>query len=474
MLAASFAAGCGVPAAQGPADSYGLDFSLPPQVRQEARGVILFFVDGLNAEIFSEMLDNGELPAIKKYFVDRGAFAPRATASLPSSTLANQTSVVTGLMPARHDIIGTEWFDRDSLVFRNYNSIAQKNTVDGDHNSPTIYEQLDGKTTWALFFQSHRGASEFVENRMSGGVSYFFGWYEFVDRITLYRLKMAAHVARLRNEWPAFISIYMLGPDFRAYTKGIDHPLYREAIRHSDYQIGRVLGDMERAGLLDQLHIVLLSDHGMHRAPHHFMVEDYLEKGLGIGLARKKLWETTSFVKRAEYYQKFNAAVMVCGDGFASIYLRRPVRRNGIAVGFENWLSHSTIEDMQNYPAGEHLERTVDLPTQLLGHPAVDSLAYRCEDGAVRVRRCDGEAEFKVHEGGLISYRLVSGNDPFGWNGHVPAEALLGPPMSGREWLAATSDTEYPDLPQQITTLFKRHRLGDLVLFAADGYDFRD
>src|SRR5690554_6174975 len=113
--------GCGVPSAHGPSDTYGLDFSLAPKAKEQAQGAIIFFVDGLNAEIFDEMLHNGELPAIKKYFVDRGAYAPCAVASLPSSTLANQTSMMTGMFPGHHGVVGTEWFDRSNLLYRNYN-----------------------------------------------------------------------------------------------------------------------------------------------------------------------------------------------------------------------------------------------------------------------------------------------------------------------------------------------------------------
>jgi len=469
--------GCGVPSAHGPSDTYGLDFSLAPKAKEQAQGAIIFFVDGLNAEIFDEMLHNGELPAIKKYFVDRGAYAPCAVASLPSSTLANQTSMMTGMFPGHHGVVGTEWFDRSNLLYRNYNTIAQKNTVDFDHNSTTIYEQLSDRTTWSLFFQVHRGASQFIENRISGGVSYFFGMYELTDRITLYRLKLVAEAAQARQEWPAFISVYMLAPDFRAYRLGIEHPLYEDAIRHADYQLGRVLGDLESAGLLDRLHLVLLSDHGMHRAPVHFMVENYLEKGLGLKLARKKYYEKTRFNQRWQYYSKYNVVSMVCGDGFASFYLRRPIRENGKVVGFDSWLQSSTIEDMENYPVGKNLDQTVNLPQKLLKHPAVDSLAFALSPDVVRVRLRQGEVEIRAHRhpsGTTYSYHLIEGSDPLGWAGHVPPDALAGNKYTGREWLAMTNKTDYPDLPEQIVTLFQHHRVGELVLFAADGYDFRD
>ena len=106
--------GCEVPGPDGPAESFGLDFTgTNPAGRH---GAIVFYVDGLNARIFQEMLEAGELPAIRRYFVDRGLYAPRAVANTPSVTLANETSFVTGLFPGHHGVTGINWFDSGGSV----------------------------------------------------------------------------------------------------------------------------------------------------------------------------------------------------------------------------------------------------------------------------------------------------------------------------------------------------------------------
>ena len=191
-------AGCGTPAADGPADTYGLDFTMPPD--SELSGAVVFLLDGLNATVFEEMLDAGELPAIEKYFVRRGLYAPRAVANIPSVTLANLTSIVTGQFCGHHGIVGINWFDRNRLLWRNYETIAQKNTLDGDYVSSTIYEQFPDRTTFSVFYQAHRGATKFIENWMSASAPFYFGWYEFVDRLTLFRFNIIANVARERRE----------------------------------------------------------------------------------------------------------------------------------------------------------------------------------------------------------------------------------------------------------------------------------
>jgi len=43
---------------------------------------------------------------------------------------------------------------------------------------------------------------------------------------------------------------------------------------------------------------------------------------------------------------------------------------------------------------------------------------------------------------------------------------------SDRQWLEATADTDYPDLPSQILAYFRARRAGDIAVFAAPGWDF--
>jgi len=464
-------AGCGVPGPEGPADSFGVDFTMPDDAA--VRGAIVFFVDGVNGRIFAEMLAAGELPAIRRYFVDRGLYVTKAAASTPSVTLANQTSIVTGRFPGRHNITGVNWFDRNRLIWRNYETIAQKNTLDADYLAPTLFEQFPDRTTFSIFFQAHRGATKFIENWTSAGPPFFFGWYEFVDRLTLYRFGEVMDIARTRGRFPAVTFAYLLAPDFRAYGNGVGSEPYREAIRHTDRQIGRVLGDVERAGLLDEIIIAFVSDHSLMDVTEHFPMEPFLREQMGIDLARRHYWESTGFEDRLEYYRKFHAVAYGSGDRYWALCLRRPVRGDDGSIEYEPWPVRPTAADLRAYPARDG---PVDLPAALAAVEQVDVVAYAVAPGRVRVRRGCGEVEFRQDHGpsGSISYHLVSGDDPFGWEGHVPAAMLDGTAHTPRQWLDATIDTEYPDLPPQIAAYFRAGRAGDIALFAAPGVDFTD
>ena len=61
----------------------------------------------------------------------------------------------------------------------------------------------------------------------------------------------------------------------------------------------------------------------------------------------------------------------------------------------------------------------------------------------------------------MIRYRLISGSDPLGWARNVPADALAGKPMTSRQWLEATTDTEFPDLATGLLAVSGPKTVGD-------------
>mgnify|MGYP000877123101 CR=1 FL=1 len=52
------------------------------------RHVVLFLVDGCRADLLQEMVERGELPAIQRYLIARGASAGCAVSTVPSVTNA--------------------------------------------------------------------------------------------------------------------------------------------------------------------------------------------------------------------------------------------------------------------------------------------------------------------------------------------------------------------------------------------------
>jgi hypothetical protein len=461
-------AGC-VPEPDRPADTFGVDFSGIESPDEPS--VMLFFVDGLNVEIFEEMLLAGELPTIRKHFYDRGLYCNHTVANVPSITLANQTSIVTGKFPGHHGILANNWFDRNRMVYRDYATISQKNTLDGDHTSETVFDMLPDRTTVSMLFQSQRGATKFIENRISGVSPYALGWYQFLDRLTLHRFDMWADIARKRGELPGLTFVYQVAADFAAYGSGATSPEYREAIRHVDYQMGRVLGDMERAGILDKLHLVLVSDHGIFDVDDHFFVEDFIEDEFDLPVGRQRLWENSPFESRLRAYDRYTAVAYGSGDRHRAIQLRRPLREDGAVVGQADWIRRPSAGDLHAYPTPTG---DVNLIEAFVNEEAIEAVGYTTGENIARLRVVDGEVEFHQPDGpsGPISYRVIEGDDPLGWRDEIDPALLDGKAHSIRQWLVGAIETDYPGLAQGITAYFRARRAGDLALFAAPGWDF--
>jgi hypothetical protein len=72
----------------------------------------------------------------------------------------------------------------------------------------------------------------------------------------------------------------------------------------------------------------------------------------------------------------------------------------------------------------------------------------------------------------LFTYRVVTGDDPFGYS-KSDAARLLGEPHSAETWLTGTASTEFPDMVVQLAEFFDSPRSPDVYLTPKDGFGFR-
>ena len=476
--------------------SFGIRF--PPAAGAEKPTAFVFMIDGVNRDVFDRMLAEGRLPNIKKYFVDRGLYCDCCTANVPSVTLVNEVSIVTSLFSGRHGMTGNSWFDRSALFNRNCDDLPEKNLLDGDYRAETLFERLADETTMSLFFQAHRGASKFAENWTSAGPPYFFGMYGMVDHISLWRFDIVANVARAQGRFPALVVAYLLAPDMEGYRSGISSDAYRGALETDDMHIGMIIQDLEAAGRLDQTVLALVSDHGMVDVSRHWPLEKFLRDELRLGVAPERKREELPYENRLAYFGQYETVVEGSGERYRAVYLRKPLPEGRRAVaekgtdllsaflgsalpflaptdeaaGFENWLGHPTPEELRAYPSRDG--KTVDLVARLIAAEAVDVVACRAGPAAVHVATKKGVVELsRPSEGSRsVACRVLQGKDPLGYAAGKAAALMDGQPHSPAKWLAATADTDYPDLVPQVLVYFDAHRAGDVLVFASPGWDF--
>jgi len=434
------------------------------------RPVVVFFADGVGRAVFNRMLAEGRLPNIKRYLVDRGVAVEHAFTVMPTITHSVTTSMVTGVVPGRHGILGIHWFDRRSLIARNYNSISQKNTLDGDYYQPTIFSEPRRGWTMAIFFQPHKGATRFVENWTSAGPPYFFGWYQFVDRISAIRFSIQARIARARGRMPRLTFVHMIAPDAVGHKFGPDSEQYARAIEHADAQIGRIVRNYEEAGLLDELLLIFLSDHGMVATPRQLCVQDVLDKEFDVSVARKFLWERgTTLEKRIGYYRRFNAVVIGSGGRCMYVHLRKPKGDEG----FEGWLARPDLDELTRYPTRSG--RRINLVEAFARLEGIGHVLARAGARAVRVTSAAGAGLIEQDPSGRIRYAVIAGEDPLGLTESSSGARLMDGRFHRRaSWIRASLGTVCAGVLWQAVDFMSCPRCGDLALFAAPGFGFAD
>jgi predicted AlkP superfamily pyrophosphatase or phosphodiesterase len=132
--------------------------SLPAVALEPAadRVVVVISVDGLAHYYLDD--PKAEMPTIRALAAE-GARAERMKCSLPTVTWPNHTTLVTGVEPAKHGVIGNNYFDRaqNKVVQLIVDPLFNKDEI---VKVPTIYDlaKTAGLKTAAIIWPASRGA----------------------------------------------------------------------------------------------------------------------------------------------------------------------------------------------------------------------------------------------------------------------------------------------------------------------------
>ena len=451
----------------------------PPRVQLAPATVVpdrcglVFWVDGMDTDHFARLLEAGKLPSISRYLIDRGVTVRGAVASLPTITYANSVSFSTALLPGHHGIVGNKWFDRSSLIFQDYGVIKTYQQVDGDFSARTIHEALGEEFTATILTPVRRGAMRKIDNWASAGIAWYFGLHETINELTMLRFELIADLANRTGRWPKFILAYFVTPDTMGHSQGASSQAYTDMLLDVDRRIGQICRSLEKAGILKQTYVTLVSDHGFVDTPRHFDVARHFSRTLGIATISKRFGREAPLERRQRHFARGEAVVVAGGNRRCAIHLRAG----------EQWWRRPTVEQIDGFvstrgsraPPGP-AANVPSLPAALAAVPAVELLVVRLGDDSIRVQTAAGTGVIdRVVRSGvkLYRYRVTEGTDPLGYTSNPKAAALMnGKHHDADAWLAATLDTPKPDCVPQLVELNDSPRAGDIMLFAADGWDF--
>jgi hypothetical protein len=450
-----------------------LKVCLTDQVEVPPRRAIVFLADGMRADLTSEMIDQGKLPNIKKYLVDRGCVVENGVSTIPSITYAAIASITTGRHPGHHDVPGNKWFDRTSGKYQNYTYIRSYQTVDHDMRAPTIYEILNDKYTVTIQTAHRRGADRPIDNWMSSGINWFFGCVEDVDRVVARRFDLISECAAQSGRWPDFILAYFPAIDEIGHRKGSDSPEYEKALINLDGQIGRICRALEANCLLDDTYLVLVSDHGHDpmKPQCAWIPECFFQRQLNIPVIDHWFLDNKSSLEWHKFLKDYRVVLINGGTRRIAIHLRSG----------DSWTDQPSFDDVshfleRNYPCAYAKTGNRDLLNLLTHQPGVGIVTAKMDADTVLVLSAEkcGQVSRRVQPDGTktYSYQAVAG-DPLGYRDYAPTAKMVGGKFyDSQTWLNASCESEYPDFVPQIVEMFDSPRAGQIVAFAASGWSF--
>ena len=215
--------------------------------------LLLVSIDGFRWDY----LDTYDAPHLRA-LAETGVWASEGmTPVFPTVTFPNHYTIVTGLYPERHGIVGNTMYDPAwDAWFRI-----------GDPEAVTDARWWGGEPLWVTAErQDMKSATYFWVGSEApiGGVrpTYWFPYDAAVpgeDRVD----QILAWLDLPPDDRPGFLTLYFSEVESRGHDHGHDAPETAAAVGRVDGYIGRLLDGLQDRGLRDAVNLILVADHGM-------------------------------------------------------------------------------------------------------------------------------------------------------------------------------------------------------------------
>ena len=254
--------------------------------------VIGFLFDGTNPNVLYDMAARGEAPNVARLIAMGTAYQHGAMASLPTITLANHTSIITGRHPGHHGILNNAWWDRatGTQIITNSSATwhaAMDNLAAGTESIHTAVhrtwsdaftascnEPCDVDANYSTFDFFRRGEVPPIPNDPIGlphsterfvRPSKDYSWSTIIDHMCVEQAVgiLSGHYRDTTYPLPKFMWVNFTLTDSAMHEGGPHSEIAAASIRDSDARIGEVIAAVERAGAFDDTAFVLVADHGM-------------------------------------------------------------------------------------------------------------------------------------------------------------------------------------------------------------------
>ncbi|PHN04583.1 alkaline phosphatase family protein [Flavilitoribacter nigricans] len=210
-----------------------------------AKRVIILGLDGLSVPGYQ----TADHPHLDRLLAD-GSISFTTRTVMPSVTLPNWTSHLTGSGPEQHGVDGNNW----TLAEHALPPIEQ----DAQGYAPSIFKLLK-------------------EQLPAAKTAYYYNWgnlihpinQKYLDEVSFeeddgyeQNYEKAFHFAVANRDQPTLIFLYSVHVDHAGHQHEWMSPQYIEAIEAADLAIGRLIDQLKAEDLYRDTHFFLITDHG--------------------------------------------------------------------------------------------------------------------------------------------------------------------------------------------------------------------
>jgi len=456
------------------------------------RYVVLIVVDGGSferaLELFSQATrderryreeTNRAFPNISHLFLGEGAYTLNGVTIWPSSSVPANTSIVTGAYPRKSGIVGQRYFERALRHHMSYIGLgitALNNEL--STGVKTIYEYFPEARSLAVVQVCNRGCSLYVPGTPNDN---------YAERVWEWIVMCLNGLGRRtgRAGIPRLMVITFGSIDKISHTRHLDSSEVVDAYKNVDRLIGRMLAFLDSRDLLRKTTFVLAADHGIAPVTNHLTIDRVLEDlrfdtfqslkylvKTDWGAFESNFWKGT----RRKFDKQYNCLALWGGNSDALLYFKGQQRDAQGTVVRSSWDMVPTQECLENYHCGGE---DVNIIGRLLQHsPGIHFIVTSPTPNEYLVHTAQGVSRILCRPLNEIDaayrYDVLTGEDPLEY---VDAPALkpyvnTGRWLTDREWLELTCGLRYPDALHRLANSFGTPRAADLLLVAADGWDF--
>lgn len=241
----------------------------PSPVPETGQVVVLISIDGFRADY----LDRPQASGLRA-LAALGVRARQLEPVFPTKTFPNHYSIVTGLWPEHHGIVGNTMEDPVLGWFRINDTVAVRDS-----------RWWGGEPLWVTAErQGRRAASLFWPGSEAPIAGLRPSWYTRYQHDLPNDVRVGGVLEWLRlppDSGPAFVTLYFSVVDDAGHRFGPDAPQTDSAIARVDSAVTALWRGMVASGLERRVNLVIVADHGMAStsADRRIVLDDWLEAG---------------------------------------------------------------------------------------------------------------------------------------------------------------------------------------------------